>query len=63
MITMIARLDVEIYKEDGQYCVYIGEAGSSGWEHKSSTPEECAEQAKQYVIDTFYREEDETDRK
>lgn len=63
MITMIARLDVEIYKEDEQYCVYIGEADSSGWEHKSSTREECAEQVKQYVIDTFYREEDETNRK
>ena len=56
---MITRLNIEIYKENGQYCAYIGEAGSSGYECEGSTPEECADQVKQYVIDTFYREGDE----
>ena len=53
---MITRLDIEIYKENEQYCAYIGEAGSSGYECMGSTPEECAEQVKQYVINTFHKE-------
>ena len=53
---MITRLDIEIYKESEQYCAYIGEAGSSGYECMGSTPEECADQVKQYVINTFHKE-------
>ena len=60
---MITRLDIEIYKEDGLYCAYIGEASSSGYECVGSTPEECADQVKQYVIDIFCREKYETNRK
>ena len=52
---MITRLNVEIYKEEGQYCAYIGEDNSSGYECVGSTPEECSEQVKQYVINTFHK--------
>lgn len=60
---MITRLDIEIYKENKQYCAYIGEAGSSGYECKGPTPEECAEQVKQYIINDFTIKEDETNKK
>lgn len=53
---MIARLIVEVYKEEGQYCAYIGEDNSSGYECTGPTPEDCAEQVKQYVINTFHKE-------
>ena len=53
---MITRLDIEIYKEEGQYCAYIGEDNSSGYECVGPTPEDCAEQVKQYVINTFHKE-------
>lgn len=54
---MIARLNIEIYKEGGQYCAYIGEDNSSGYECVGPTLEECAEQVKQYVINSFIVEE------
>ena len=60
---MITRLDIEIYKENKQYCAYIGEADFSGYKCSGSTPEECAEQVKQYIINYFIIEEDETNRK
>ena len=50
---MIAKLNIEIYKEDGQYCVYIGEDNYSGCECVGPTSEDCAEQVKQYIINTF----------
>lgn len=50
---MIARLIVEVYKEEGQYCAYIGEDNSSGYECTGPTPEDYAEQVKQYVINSF----------
>ena len=51
----MATLTIEIYKEGDSYCAYIGEDCSSGYECVGNTPEECAEQAKQYIIDVFYR--------
>lgn len=60
---MNRRLDIELYVKDGIFHAYIGEVGSSGYECAGSTPEECAEQVKQYVVDTFHKEEDETNRK
>jgi hypothetical protein len=60
---MITRLDIELYTEGRNYCAYIGEAGSSGYECVGPTPEECAEQVKQYVINDFILEENEANRK
>ena len=54
---MIARLNIEIYKKGGQYCAYIGEDNSSGYECIGPTSEDCAEQVKQYVINSFIVEE------
>ena len=54
---MITRLNIEIYKENKNYCAYIGENGSSGYECIGSTPENCAEQVKQYIINIFNKYE------
>lgn len=56
---MIARLNIEIYKEGDQYCAYIGEDNSSGYECVGFTSEDCAEQIKNYVVETFNRDKDE----
>lgn len=50
---MNKRLDIELYEMNQNYCAYIGEIGSSGYECKGSTPKECAEQVKQYIINSF----------
>ena len=55
------KLTVEIYEEYPNYYAHIGEDGSSGYLCSGTTPEECAEQIKEYMIETFNRDNYETD--
>ena len=48
-------LNIELYTEGELFCAYIGEDGSSGYECVGSTPEQCAEQVKEYIRDKFVR--------
>lgn len=51
--------DVELYKEDGKFCAYIGGDGSSGYKCVADTPEECAEQIRNYFLDEWNTYEEE----
>ena len=42
------NFDVEIYRENGNFCAYIGGDGMSGYECAGVTPEECAEQIQSF---------------
>lgn len=54
-------LEIELYKEDTQYCAYISENGSSGYTIKGKSAKHCAERVKEYIIDAFYHLEEEED--
>jgi hypothetical protein len=54
-------LEIELYKEGVQYCAYISENGSSGYAIKGKSIKHCAERVKEYIIDSFYRLEEEED--
>lgn len=50
---MEKNLEIDLYLEDGVYCAYIGAPENSGYKCVGKTPEECAENVKQYLIDEF----------
>lgn len=50
-------LEIELYKEDTQYCAYISEEGSSGYAIKGKSIKHCAEKVKEYIINTFNNSE------
>lgn len=51
--------DVKLYKEDDKFCAYIGSDCSSGYECVADTPEECAEQIRNYFLAEWIIEENE----
>lgn len=46
-------LTLELYVENGLYKAHIGEECASGYVCSGVTPEECAEEVKKYIINSF----------
>lgn len=42
---------IELYKEGGMFCAYIGEDGGSGYKIRESNESECARRIAQYFED------------
>lgn len=54
--------EVELYKEDGKFCAYIGADGASGYKIAESTIEEFAKAMGEYFADEIaYCDEEEED--
>ena len=49
---------IELYKENGYFCAYIGEDGGSGYEIRESSESECARRIADYIEDYGNWEED-----
>jgi hypothetical protein len=43
--------DVELYKEDGKYCAYIGSDGASGYKIEKATVDELTQAIAQFFAD------------
>ena len=57
-----ARLELELYNEDGRLGIYLSDdCGGSGITVTGDTPEEVAENIKDYIADYFYPREEEDD--
>lgn len=50
---------IELYKENGFFCAYIGEDGGSGYKIRESSESECARRIAQYIEGYGNWEEDE----
>lgn len=54
--------EVELYKEDGKFCAYIGTDGASGYKIAESTIEEFTKAIGEYFADEIaYCDEEEED--
>ena len=42
---------IELYKENGYFCAYIGEDGGSGYKIRESSESECARKIADYIED------------
>ena len=45
--------EVELYKSDGNFCAYIGSANASGYECVGGSPEDCANQIKEFFLNEW----------
>jgi hypothetical protein len=52
-------LSVELYKEDGMFCAYIGDDGGSGYKIRECSESECARRIAQYFEEYGYWTEEE----
>lgn len=50
--------NIELYKEDGYFCAYIGEDNGSGYKVYGDTEKECASKIAQYFEEYGNWEED-----
>ena len=52
-----ARISLELYHENGQYGIYLGdEMGGSGIEVNARTPKEAVKRISPYIVDYFYKD-------
>lgn len=49
---------IELYKENGHFCAYIGEVNGSGYKIRESSKSECARKIALYIEDWGNWEED-----
>lgn len=49
---------IELYKQDGKYCAYIGEECGSGYEISEDTKSECARKIAEHIEDNGEWEEE-----
>lgn len=50
--------NIELYKENGYFCAYIGEDNGSGYEIRESNESDCVSKIAQYFEDYGNWEED-----